>query len=136
MLGFLLTKIESEINKAPSKVVRIKLVSILLINRFENFVELIKTIAGEVWYSVPDIADEIFDVELVQLFYWCRKLLARSRLKIENILIKLEPCWDVTRDVSTLFEGQVLGFVYICKRVREDLKLCSKVVLNDIVISC
>ena len=65
MLGFFFTKIESEINKTPSEVVSIKLFSILLVNRFENFLKLIKSRAGDVWNSVSDIADEIFDVELV-----------------------------------------------------------------------
>ena len=65
MLGFFFTKIESEINKTPSEVVSIELFSILLVNRFENFLKLIKSRAGDVWNSVSDIADEIFDVELV-----------------------------------------------------------------------
>ena len=65
MLGFFFTKIESEINETPSEVVSIKLFSILLVNRFENFLKLIKSRAGDVWNSVSDIADEIFDVELV-----------------------------------------------------------------------
>ena len=65
MLGFFFTKIESEINKTPSEVVSIKLFSILLVNRLENFLKLIKSRAGDVRNSVSDIADEIFDVELV-----------------------------------------------------------------------
>ena len=92
MFGFLLTKVESEINKAPSEVFCIKLVGLLFVDCFENFVELIKTTARGVLYSIPDIADEIFDVEFVKIFDWCGELLTRSCLKIENILIKLEPC--------------------------------------------
>jgi hypothetical protein len=87
LLGFFLTKIESEINKTPSEVVSIKLFSILLVNRFENFLKLIKSWARGLWNSVSDIADEIFDVELVQFFNRRRKLLTRSSLKVENILI-------------------------------------------------
>ena len=105
LLGFFLTKIESEINKTPSEVVCVKLFSILLVDCIENFVQLIKSSARDMWNSVSNIADEIFNVKLVQLFDWCCKLLARSSLEIENILIQLEPSRDINCDVSTLFES-------------------------------
>ena len=63
LLGFFFTKIESKIDKAPSEVVCVKMFSILLVDRFENFVQLIKSSAWDMWNSVSDIADKIFNVK-------------------------------------------------------------------------
>ncbi len=97
--------------------------------------QLVEARASKLLYFVANVIDKVFYVKPVEFFNGSRKFLAWSSLEVEYILVKLESSWNVTCDVSTLFKSEILSFVYVGKRVSEDLELSSEVVLNGVIIS-
>lgn len=136
LLGFFLCKVESVVDETPSEIINIKLSITCVVHRLEYASNSLDSTRWSIQKLGFNLIDQIFDVKLVKLLYWCGIRVVRCSNECPVVLILLELGWNICCDISLSFKGKILCFIVRSEGMARDFAFTAIVFRITDVVTC